>query len=84
MRYISVLSKMHPEKKTTVALDYSLVSIMMPTVLVGSFLGVWFNIMMPDFVIQMLLTMLLFFLTFKVTLNGIQLYKKEIKDIRDA
>ncbi len=75
---------MHPEKKTTVALDYSLVSIMMPTVLVGSFLGVWFNIMMPDFVIQMLLTMLLFFLTFKVTLNGIQLYKKEIKDIRDA
>jgi len=71
MRYYSVLSKKHPEKKTTVALDYSLVSIMMPTVLVGSFLGVWFNIMMPDFVIQMLLTLLLFFLTFKVSLNGI-------------
>jgi hypothetical protein len=45
------LSARHPEKKTCVALDYGLASVMMPTVLMGSFIGVWFNIMLPDIAI---------------------------------
>lgn len=51
MRYFLTASKRHPEKKTCVALDYGLASVMMPTVLVGSFIGVWFNIMLPDIAI---------------------------------
>jgi len=50
-RYIITLSTRHPEKKTCVALDYGLASVMMPTVLMGSFIGVWFNIMLPDIAI---------------------------------
>jgi hypothetical protein len=45
------LDTRHPEKKTNVALDYSLASVMMPTVLMGSFIGVIFNIMLPDMII---------------------------------
>jgi uncharacterized membrane protein YfcA len=37
---------------------------MMPTVLMGSFIGVYFNLILPDVVIQVILALLLFFLTF--------------------
>lgn len=70
MRYFLTASKRHPEKKTCVALDYGLATVMMPTVLMGSFLGVWFNIMLPDIAIQIILALLLFFLTFQAALNG--------------
>ena len=63
-RYIITRDQRHPEKKTCVALDYGLASVMMPTVLMGSFIGVWFNIMLPDMIIQIILALLLFFLTF--------------------
>jgi uncharacterized membrane protein YfcA len=58
------LSARHPEKKASVALDYGLACVMMPTVLMGSFIGVWFNILLPDIAIQVILALLLFFLTF--------------------
>jgi uncharacterized membrane protein YfcA len=37
---------------------------MMPTVLMGSFIGIYFNLILPDVVIQVILALLLFFLTF--------------------
>lgn len=64
MRYFLTASKRHPEKKGCVSLDYGLSTVMMPTVLLGSFIGVWFNIMLPDIAIQIILALLLFFLTF--------------------
>ena len=39
-RYIITLDKRHPEKPSNVALDYGLATVMMPTVLMGSFIGV--------------------------------------------
>jgi uncharacterized membrane protein YfcA len=50
-RYIITFNDRHPEKPQCVALDYGLASVMMPTVLMGSFIGVWFNIMLPDLAI---------------------------------
>jgi len=64
MRYFLTADKRHPEKKTAVALDYGLATVMMPTVMMGSFIGVWFNILLPDIAIQVILALLLFFLTF--------------------
>jgi len=66
-----------------VALDYGLASVMMPTVLMGSFIGVWFNIMLPDIAIQIILALLLFFLTFQAGTKVIEIYKKENKAIKD-
>jgi uncharacterized membrane protein YfcA len=78
-RYIITLDSRHPEKKTNVALDYGLASVMMPTVLMGSFIGVWFNIMLPDLAIQVILALLLFFLTFQAGTKAMEVYRKENK-----
>ena len=52
---------------------------MMPTVLMGSFIGVWFNIMLPDMIIQIILALLLFFLTFQAATKAMEVYRKENK-----
>lgn len=57
---------------------------MMPTVLMGSFVGVWFNIMLPEIAIQIILALLLFFLTFQAAIKARQIYNKENKAIAAA
>lgn len=82
-RFFLTWSKRHPEKRDCVALDYGLATVMMPTVLIGSFIGVFFNIMLPDVVILVLLSLLLFYLSVQALTNGCKAYKKENK-ARDA
>ena len=76
-RYIITLDKRHPEKPSNVALDYGLATVMMPTVLMGSFIGVQFNIFLPDLIIQIILALLLFFLTFQAITKALKIYKSE-------
>lgn len=51
--------------------------ILMPMVLLGSFLGVLINIVTPSVIILMLLCALLAFVTVKTSFNGIAAKKKE-------
>jgi uncharacterized membrane protein YfcA len=81
-RYFITYSQKHPEKKNCVALDYGLASVMMPTVFMGSFIGVYFNIMLPEIAIQIILALLLFFLTFQAGLKAKQIYVKENKALK--
>ena len=53
---------MHPEKDATV-IDYGIVIVMMPTVLVGSFIGVIINVLLPSLVLSIVLTLFLLFLS---------------------
>ncbi len=76
-RFIVNFKQKHPEKKDCVSLDYGLAIIMMPTVLMGSFIGVIFNKMLPDLVIQIILTLLLFFLTTQAGLKARDILRKE-------
>ena len=62
-RYIVNYKQKHPEKTNCVVIDYTLASVMMPNVLAGSFIGVTFNTILPDLLIQIILALLLFFLT---------------------
>lgn len=64
------------------ALDYGLASVMMPTVLMGSFIGVWFNIMLPEMIIQIILALLLFFLTFQAATKAMEVKRKEDKALK--
>jgi uncharacterized membrane protein YfcA len=82
-RYIITFKAKHPEKNA-VALDYGLASVMMPTVLMGSFIGVLFNIMLPDIAIQIILALLLFFLTTQAAIKAKQIYNKENKAAKQA
>ena len=58
-------------------IDYGIVIVMLPLVLVGSFVGVIFNIMLPSIILSIMLTIVLVLLTFQSARKGCQLYSKE-------
>ena len=68
---------MNPEKPGMNVLDYGLASIMMPTTLAGSQIGGYILIVSPDLYIQILLTLLLAFLSYQTIKKGLELDKKE-------
>lgn len=49
-RFIYMINEKHPEKDA-VAIDYGLATVMQPTVLIGSFLGVFVNVMLPPLIL---------------------------------
>ena len=50
VRYIYIFRHKHPQKDAVV-IDYSIASVMLPTIFIGSFLGVMVNIVLPNLVI---------------------------------
>jgi uncharacterized membrane protein YfcA len=58
-----------------VAVDYGLACVMLPTVLMGSFVGVTLNVMFPAFVIQLIMTLLLMVLSIQAALKARQLFR---------
>jgi len=69
----------HPEKHIVekTLIDHSLTTIMVPMVLVGSYIGVILNVFIPEIVLAIFLSLLLFYLTYTTTVKGIKLFKKE-------
>jgi hypothetical protein len=51
--------------------------------LMGSFIGVIFNVMLPDMIIQVILALLLFFLTFHAGTKAMEIYRKENKALEE-
>lgn len=49
-RYFYNFKQKHPEKNA-VAIDYGLAIVMLPTVMMGSFIGVIMNAMLPDLIL---------------------------------
>jgi uncharacterized membrane protein YfcA len=47
LRFIMNINSKHPEKDA-VAIDYNLAIVMLPTVLMGSLIGVFINVMFPS------------------------------------
>ena len=64
------------------AIDYGLAIIMLPTVMMGSFIGVIMNAAMPDLILQVCLTLLLAFLTVQSALKAREIMRKENAKIR--
>ena len=62
-RFIVSINQRHPDKDATI-IEYNIVIVMMPLVLVGSFVGVLVNITLPSFVLCIMLTLILLVLTF--------------------
>lgn len=58
-------------------IDYGIVIVMMPLVLVGSFVGVLLNIMLPPILLSTILTIILMLLTVQSFFKGKQIYNKE-------
>ena len=64
------------EKSTTI-IDYNLVAIMIPMVLVGSFVGTIISNLLPEAVLTIILVILLFYSTYDSLKKAINLWKKE-------
>ena len=75
-RYITTYNERHPNKDA-VCIDYGITNVMLPTVLVGSIAGVFFNLALPAILIQITLTCLLLFLTVNSARKFKQIYDKE-------
>ena len=75
-RFIYAYKQRHPEKDATI-IDYGIVIVMMPLVLVGSFVGVLANIMLPPILLSLFLTAILILLTAQSFVKGMQIYHKE-------
>ena len=80
-RFIYSYNQRHPEKDATM-IDYGIVIVMMPLVLVGSFVGVLVNIMLPPILLSLFLTVILLLLTGQSFLKGRQIYQKESVQIQ--
>ena len=62
-RFIVTTNQRHPDKDATI-IDYNIVIVMMPLVLVGSFTGVLVNIVLPPIMLCIILTIILLGLTY--------------------
>jgi len=78
VRYFYSFNSKHPEKDST-HIDYGIVIVMLPLVILGSFIGVIINIIMPPIILSIMLTMLLIVLTGQACNSAISIYRRESK-----
>jgi len=77
VRFICNLFKKHPFKKYGVIIDFDYAIIMMPTVIVGTAIGVFVYVILPSIIIIACLTAGLLWLCYVCAKNGYRNYKKE-------
>lgn len=75
-RFAMTYHERHPFKDA-VQIDYAISAVMLPTVLVGSTLGILFNIVFPQVVIQICLTLFLSFMLIQSLFKFREIYKNE-------
>jgi hypothetical protein len=77
-RFFLTMNFKHPLKDATL-IEYSLVNIMLPTVLFGSVTGVFINMLLPEMTQQILMFALFVFLATQSGFKFAEIYKKESK-----
>ena len=68
----------HPMKKATI-IDYGVVIIMMPCIMIGSFIGTQANIASPSAVTLVILLGVMIFLSIKSSKQGLKIYHDEVE-----
>lgn len=76
-------SKRHPGAAHRPLIDYDLVAVLQPIVMVGTLVGVILNVLFPNYLILIPLVLLLGLITYKTYLKGVAVAKKE-KAAREA
>ena len=78
VRFFYSINGKHPEKEAT-HIDYGIVIVMLPLVILGSFVGVIINIVLPPVVLSIILFLLLVALTLQAGCNAAIIWGKETK-----
>ena len=76
VRHVQTLNHKHPEKDA-VLIDYSVAIVIMPTVLVSSYIGAKLNILLPTIIILIFGTIALGLLLIRSIYKARQLYREE-------
>jgi uncharacterized membrane protein YfcA len=82
-RFFFNFGERHPEKPNCTSIDYGMTNVMMPLTLVGALTGAYVYVSFPSAILQILLTLLLIMLTMQSGKKGMQIYRKENKQIAD-
>ena len=82
-RFMLQINQRHPEKDATV-IDYSIVILMLPVVIAGSFVGVILNMIIPSIILSSFLTILLIVLAFRSYQKAKQIDAGELLKAKEA
>jgi uncharacterized membrane protein YfcA len=78
-RYIRNFHNKHPLKDAT-SIDYGIVTCQLPLVMLGTFVGVQVNELLPETLVFILLFVTLIYLTYKAGVKGYQSFMKDRKE----
>ena len=73
----------HPKAERPL-IDYDFVMLIEPTVLLGSLIGVYLNLIFPSFVIIFLLVIVLSLSAYKTMKKGIHWHRKELEEEKEV
>ena len=76
-RFFYNFNERHPEKPNCACIDYNMTNVMMPLTMMGSLIGAFFYLMLPEMYILIILTLLLCVLTLESGKKFLQIYRKE-------
>lgn len=82
LSFVMNFKEMHPDKPNCVLIEYNLVTIMMPLVLIGSQLGSLILVLFPQLAIQIMLTCVFVILGIQTATTGLKLTRKENEEIK--
>ena len=71
-RYVLDFKEKHPMKNATI-IDYGVVVIMMPWIMIGSFIGAQANVAAPPVIVLSILLVVVIFISFRSTKQGLKL-----------
>jgi len=80
-RFILQIREKHPQKDAVI-IDYGIATVMMPTVLIGSFIGAFINVTFPAIALTIVLTIVLLFLGGYSIVKARESYMKETEEIK--
>lgn len=75
LRFVINYKKRHPDTENKTLIDYDLVVILLPLGIFGTMIGVIFHSVLPDFLIEILFTLFLLYVTYSVLRKSIKTYK---------
>jgi len=79
-----ILRDKHSKRPHRPQADFSILLIFEPMLLVGTIIGVLLNVMFPDILILILLTIVIGYATFRTTRKGVRIWKTESADKKAA
>ena len=75
-RFMMEFNATHPKKKAKLV-DYGIVVLMLPCIMLGSFLGVQINVVVPPVLILCMLGFVLLYVSYRSSMKGYSMYKEE-------